>query len=152
MAPDSIEPTIPASAWIAETATVRGEVTWAEEVSVWFGAVIRGDVAAVSIGARSNVQDGAILHVSGNFPLQIGAGVTIGHGDCAWLHGGGWRTDRHGSHRAGRRAHRAGRDGGRGCARPAGDGGPARHPGARGARQARWPAGRGQAPLSPAGR
>ncbi len=85
MAPDRIEPTIPASAWIAETATVRGEVTLGEEVSVWFGAVIRGDVAAVSIGARSNVQDGAILHVSGNFPLVIGAGVTIGHG--AIVHG-----------------------------------------------------------------
>lgn len=81
----SYRPHIPASAWIADTATVRGDVTLGEDVSVWFGAVVRGDEAPVTIGARSNVQDGAILHVSAGFPCEIGEGVTIGH--AAVVHG-----------------------------------------------------------------
>lgn len=78
-------PTIPATAWIADTATVRGDVTLGEHVSVWFAAVIRGDEAPVSVGDNSNVQDGAVLHVSAGFPCVVGANVTIGHG--AIVHG-----------------------------------------------------------------
>lgn len=80
-----IVPTIPSTAWIAPTATVRGEVTLGEHVSVWFSAVIRGDEAPVMVGDRSNIQDGAILHVSAGFPCIIGADVTVGHG--AVVHG-----------------------------------------------------------------
>ena len=81
----AIEPTIPPSAWIADTATVRGNVTLGEEVSVWFSAVIRGDEAPATVGDRTNVQDGAILHVSRGFPCIVGSDVTIGHG--AIIHG-----------------------------------------------------------------
>jgi carbonic anhydrase/acetyltransferase-like protein (isoleucine patch superfamily) len=81
----AIEPIISPSAWIADTATVRGNVTLGEEVSVWFSAVIRGDEAPVTVGDRTNVQDGAILHVSCGFPCVVGSDVTIGHG--AIVHG-----------------------------------------------------------------
>jgi carbonic anhydrase/acetyltransferase-like protein (isoleucine patch superfamily) len=73
-------PIIPASAWIADTATVRGNVTLGEHVSVWFGAVIRGDDAAVVVGDRTNIQDGAVLHVTAGRPCIVGRDVTIGHG------------------------------------------------------------------------
>jgi carbonic anhydrase/acetyltransferase-like protein (isoleucine patch superfamily) len=58
---------------------VRGDVVLGEHVSVWFGAVIRGDEAPVRVGDRSNVQDGAVLHVSAEFPCIVGNDVTIGH-------------------------------------------------------------------------
>jgi gamma-carbonic anhydrase len=80
-----IQPTISPSAWVADTATVRGNVTLGEEVSIWFSAVIRGDEAPVTVGPRTNVQDGAILHVSRGFPCIVGSDVTIGHG--AIVHG-----------------------------------------------------------------
>lgn len=72
-------PTIPASAWVAETATVRSDVTLGEDVSVWFSAVIRGDEAPVVVGDRTNIQDGAVLHVSTGFPCIVGQDVTVGH-------------------------------------------------------------------------
>jgi carbonic anhydrase/acetyltransferase-like protein (isoleucine patch superfamily) len=78
-------PTIPDSAYIAPEATVIGKVTLGEHVGVWPGAVIRGDNDAIQIGAASNVQDGAVLHVDPGYPLTIGASVTIGH--QAMLHG-----------------------------------------------------------------
>ena len=80
-----IAPIIPDTAWIADTATVRGDVTLGEDVSVWFGAVLRGDEAPITVGDRTNVQDGAVLHVSAGFPCIVGADVTIGHG--AVVHG-----------------------------------------------------------------
>jgi carbonic anhydrase/acetyltransferase-like protein (isoleucine patch superfamily) len=80
-----INPTIPPTAWIAPTATVRGNVTLGEEVSVWFSAVIRGDEDEVRVGDGSNIQDGAVLHVSSGFPCIIGKQVTVGHG--AIVHG-----------------------------------------------------------------
>jgi gamma-carbonic anhydrase len=79
------KPTIAASAWVAPTATVRADVTLAEDVSVWFGAVLRGDEAPISIGPRSNIQDNAVVHVSRDRPVRIGADVTVGHG--AVVHG-----------------------------------------------------------------
>ncbi|HYW77248.1 MAG TPA: gamma carbonic anhydrase family protein [Gammaproteobacteria bacterium] len=78
--------------YIAETATLIGDVHLGDECSVWPQAVIRGDVNAIRIGARSNVQDGCILHVThdgphtpGGYALEIGEEVTLGHG--AILHG-----------------------------------------------------------------
>jgi len=75
----SARPSIPETAWVAATAVIRGDVTLGDHVSVWFGAVIRGDEAPVSIGAESNVQDGAVLHVSAGAPCRVGRRVTIGH-------------------------------------------------------------------------
>jgi len=82
---DGISPTLADSAWVADSAEVMGDVVLGEEVSVWFGVVIRGDTSAIRIGARSNVQDLSVLHSDVGVPLTIGAGVTIGH--KAMLHG-----------------------------------------------------------------
>ena len=78
-------PQVAASAWVAPSADVVGEVILGEEVSVWFGAVIRGDNTPMPIGARSNVQEGAMLHSDPHAPLSVGEDVTIGH--HAILHG-----------------------------------------------------------------
>ena len=81
-----IYPDIHPTAFVADDATVVGEVRLAEGVSVWHGAVIRGDIHWIHIGARTNIQDNCVLHVTaGVAPLDIGADVTIGHG--AVLHG-----------------------------------------------------------------
>lgn len=71
--------------WIAPNATVLGNVTLEDEASVWFGAVVRGDNEPIRIGARSNVQDGCVLHTDPGFPLTIEADCTIGH--MVMLHG-----------------------------------------------------------------
>ena len=71
--------------YIAPTGVVVGSVVLDAGSSVWFGAVIRGDNEPITIGARSNVQDGAVLHTDPGFPLVIGTDVTIGH--QAMLHG-----------------------------------------------------------------
>jgi carbonic anhydrase/acetyltransferase-like protein (isoleucine patch superfamily) len=73
------------SGFIAENATVLGDVSLGKEVSIWFGAVIRADKDKIWIGDRSNVQDNAVLHTSAGHPLVIGADVSVGHG--AILHG-----------------------------------------------------------------
>ena len=65
--------------WIAPDAHVMGAVTLGRDVGVWFGAVIRGDNAPITIGAGTNVQEGAMLHVDPGFPLSVGPGCTIGH-------------------------------------------------------------------------
>lgn len=79
-------PRVDPSALILEPCVVAGDVVIGPDSSVWFHAVIRGDVGAVRIGARSNVQDGCVLHEStGRTPLVIEDDVTIGHG--AILHG-----------------------------------------------------------------
>ena len=67
------------SAFIHDRATVIGDVTLGARASVWPGAVVRGDTAAVVIGDDSNVQDGAIIHVDHGVPTSIGAGVAVGH-------------------------------------------------------------------------
>lgn len=71
--------------WIAPNATLIGRVRLAREASVWFGAVLRGDQEWISIGERSNVQDGCVLHTDMGFPMDIAADCTIGH--LAMLHG-----------------------------------------------------------------
>jgi len=78
-------PQIHPSAYVADEATVIGEVILGERASVWPGVVIRGDNEPIRIGAESNVQDGAVLHADPGFPLTIGVGVSIGH--QAMLHG-----------------------------------------------------------------
>ena len=65
--------------WIAASAVVVGDVTLAEDVSVWPTAVIRGDVERIEVGARSNVQDGAVVHADPGKPTVIGADCVIGH-------------------------------------------------------------------------
>jgi carbonic anhydrase/acetyltransferase-like protein (isoleucine patch superfamily) len=78
-------PQIAHSAYVAPGATVIGRVTLGERVSVWPGAVIRGDDDTITIGDNTNVQDGAVLHVDPGLPMAVGRDVTIGH--QAMLHG-----------------------------------------------------------------
>ena len=68
-----------AAPWIHETAVVLGRVELGEDVSVWPTAVIRGDVERIVIGARSNVQDGAVIHADEGIPTMIGSDCVIGH-------------------------------------------------------------------------
>jgi carbonic anhydrase/acetyltransferase-like protein (isoleucine patch superfamily) len=76
-----ILPTIATDAFIATTAVVIGDVTIGPETSIWFGTVVRGDVHEIRIGARTNIQDGSVVHVTrGKFGCYIGSDVTIGHG------------------------------------------------------------------------
>jgi carbonic anhydrase/acetyltransferase-like protein (isoleucine patch superfamily) len=81
-----IHPQIDATAWVDEAAVVIGAVCLGADVSVWPMAVLRGDVDRIEIGARSNIQDGSVLHVTHDGPyspggraLLIGEGVTVGH-------------------------------------------------------------------------
>jgi carbonic anhydrase/acetyltransferase-like protein (isoleucine patch superfamily) len=72
--------------FVADTATLVGNVQLEEDVSVWFGAVLRADLNSIRVGPRSNIQDGVVIHVDeGDFPTIVGADVTVGHG--AVLHG-----------------------------------------------------------------
>ena len=71
--------------WIADTARVFGRVVLGDEVSIWFGAVLRGDADEIKIGNRSNVQENAVVHVDPGFPAIIGDDCIIGHG--AIVHG-----------------------------------------------------------------
>lgn len=72
--------------YVAPSAHVVGDVVLGDDVSIWFGSVVRGDVHSIRIGARSNVQDGSVVHVTHDtHPTTIGAGVVIGH--QAVIHG-----------------------------------------------------------------
>ena len=82
---DGVAPRAAPGTFVAPGAAVIGDVTLADDVSVWFNAVIRGDNDRITIGAGSNVQDGAVLHVDAGFPMAIGQNVTVGH--KAMLHG-----------------------------------------------------------------
>ncbi|QTX33714.1 gamma carbonic anhydrase family protein [Aminithiophilus ramosus] len=78
-------PSVAEGAFVAPSAVLVGDVVIEKGASVWFHAVLRGDLQAVRVGARSNVQDGAVLHVTKALPVVIGEDVTVGH--CAVLHG-----------------------------------------------------------------
>ena len=78
-------PQLAAGAWVADSAQVIGRVWLGEHASVWYGAVLRGDNDPIRIGARSNVQDGSVLHTDIGSPLTLGDDVTIGH--QVMLHG-----------------------------------------------------------------
>lgn len=71
--------------WVADNATVLGDVTIGEGASVWFNSVLRGDNDPMLIGARTNIQDGCVLHTDPGFPMHIGEECTIGH--MVMLHG-----------------------------------------------------------------
>jgi carbonic anhydrase/acetyltransferase-like protein (isoleucine patch superfamily) len=79
--PEKIHP----MAFIAQGAVVVGDVTLGEDVGVWFNSTLRGDVEAIVVGPRTNIQEGCILHADPGFPTVIGSGVTMGHG--AVVHG-----------------------------------------------------------------
>lgn len=72
-------PQLADSAWIAPGATVVGDVRLGERASVWYGAVLRGDTDPITVGARTNIQDGAILHADPGFPATVGEGCVVGH-------------------------------------------------------------------------
>jgi len=75
-----LEPRLAPTAWVAPGAVVVGDVELGADSSVWYGAVVRGDVERITIGARSNVQDGAVVHVTRDrFPTHVGDEVTVGH-------------------------------------------------------------------------
>ncbi len=79
-------PVVSGSAFVAPSATLVGDVTIADDASVWFGAVLRGDVGFIRIGARSNVQDLSVVHMTGGVTdTVVGEDCTIGHGVI--LHG-----------------------------------------------------------------
>jgi carbonic anhydrase/acetyltransferase-like protein (isoleucine patch superfamily) len=67
------------SAFVAVTAAVMGDVTLGEDASIWYGAVLRGDMAPIVIGAQSNIQDGSIVHVDEGVPCSVGRRVGVGH-------------------------------------------------------------------------
>lgn len=80
-----MRPNVEKAAYIAENATISGDVTLGENSSVWFNAVMRAEVASITIGALSNVQDHVMLHADYDCPVVIGERVSIGHG--AIVHG-----------------------------------------------------------------
>ena len=82
---DSIAPRVADSCWVADSAQVMGNVELAEDSSVWFGTVIRGDTETITIGRGSNIQDGSVLHADIGKPLTVGDFVTVGH--KVMLHG-----------------------------------------------------------------
>ena len=82
---DGKRPALAPGAWVAPSADLIGDVRLGEDASVWFGAVIRGDNTPMIVGARSNIQEGAMCHSDPGAPLTIGADCTIGH--HAILHG-----------------------------------------------------------------
>jgi carbonic anhydrase/acetyltransferase-like protein (isoleucine patch superfamily) len=84
---DDVAPELPGSGrfWIAPDAHVIGRVRLREDVSVWFGSVLRGDNELIDLGDRVNIQEGSMLHTDPGYPMTIGADCTIGH--HAILHG-----------------------------------------------------------------
>ncbi len=76
---DGVAPHIAATAWVADSAQVMGQVELGEGASVWFGAVVRGDTDRITIGAGSNIQDASVLHADTDQPLLVGERVTAGH-------------------------------------------------------------------------
>jgi carbonic anhydrase/acetyltransferase-like protein (isoleucine patch superfamily) len=77
---DGRVPRLHAGVWVAPGAVVVGDVELGPDASVWYGCVLRGDVHAIRVGARTNLQDLCVVHVTaGRFPAEIGAEVTVGH-------------------------------------------------------------------------
>ncbi len=82
---DGKSPTLGKNAWVADSAQVIGKVTLEDDVSVWFGTIIRGDSEHIHIGAGSNIQDASVLHADAGVPLTLGQNVSVGH--KVMLHG-----------------------------------------------------------------
>ena len=79
------KPILEGDYYVADNATVLGKVRLCKDSSIWFGAILRGDTELITVGERSNIQDGSVLHTDLGFPLDIGKDVTIGH--KVMLHG-----------------------------------------------------------------
>jgi carbonic anhydrase/acetyltransferase-like protein (isoleucine patch superfamily) len=71
--------------WVAPNASIIGDVTLEKNISIWFNAILRGDIENIYVGEGSNIQDGSVLHTDPSCPLKIGKNVTIGH--LVMLHG-----------------------------------------------------------------
>jgi carbonic anhydrase/acetyltransferase-like protein (isoleucine patch superfamily) len=82
---DGVAPRVAEGAWVADSAQVMGHVELAEDSSIWFGSVLRGDTEVIRIGRGSNIQDGSVLHADIGKPLTVGDNVTVGH--KVMLHG-----------------------------------------------------------------
>lgn len=84
---EGVSPTLPASGqyWVAPNAAVIGKVTLGEDVSIWYGAVLRGDNEPIILGDRTNIQEHVMIHTDPNFPCTVGSDCTVGH--RAILHG-----------------------------------------------------------------
>jgi carbonic anhydrase/acetyltransferase-like protein (isoleucine patch superfamily) len=78
-------PALHAESWVAPNASVIGQVTLAARASVWYGATLRAEAEPIEIGFGTNIQDGVTIHVDSEFPVSVGAGVSVGHN--AVLHG-----------------------------------------------------------------
>jgi carbonic anhydrase/acetyltransferase-like protein (isoleucine patch superfamily) len=78
-------PELHAECWVAPNASVIGQVTLAAKASVWYGATLRAEAEPIEIGFGTNIQDGVTIHVDSEFPVKVGAGVSVGHN--AVLHG-----------------------------------------------------------------
>ncbi len=76
---DGVRPTIGADVYLAPTAVLIGDVRVGDRASIWFGAVLRGDNSHIAIGARTSVQDNAVIHCAEDLPTIVGEGVTVGH-------------------------------------------------------------------------
>jgi carbonic anhydrase/acetyltransferase-like protein (isoleucine patch superfamily) len=73
------KPALPEEYYVAESADVIGDVRLGAQASVWFGSVLRGDIEAIIVGDRSNIQDNSVAHTSNGFPVILGTDVTVGH-------------------------------------------------------------------------
>ena len=82
---DQLVPRVARTAWVAESAQVVGNVELAENTSVWFNVVMRGDNEMLRVGRGSNIQDGSVVHSDPGFPVSVGENVTVGH--QVMLHG-----------------------------------------------------------------
>ncbi len=78
-------PEISADSWVAPNAIIVGKIKLEKNSSIWFNAVLRGDIEKIIIGENSNIQDGSVLHTDPGCPLTVGKGVTVGH--MVMLHG-----------------------------------------------------------------
>src|SRR5204863_6449068 len=77
---DGVAPTIGSDVWLAPTAVLVGDVHVGDRASIWFGAVLRGDSARITIGAGTSVQDTAVVHCAHDLPTVVGEDVIVGHG------------------------------------------------------------------------
>ena len=78
-------PDVHPESWVAPNASIIGKVKLQKNSSIWFNAVLRGDIEPITIGENSNIQDGSVIHTDPGFPLNVGKGVTVGH--MVMLHG-----------------------------------------------------------------
>jgi carbonic anhydrase/acetyltransferase-like protein (isoleucine patch superfamily) len=72
-------PSLPEEYYVADSASVIGDVSLHNQASIWFGAVLRGDIEPIAVGERSNIQDNSVAHTSRNQPVILGSDVTVGH-------------------------------------------------------------------------